>query len=89
MYRSCRAMLSFLGAGLGWLLAAVSIRSVSGALSHRMGLDAVLLEPDLSGRVAIERFSNVHCWSCEATAVSAIFLVESKANVVQWAWACW
>jgi hypothetical protein len=72
-------MLSFLGVGLGWLLAAVSIRSVSGASSHRMGLDAVLLEPDLSERVASERFSKVHCWSCEATAVSAIiFLVSRK-----------
>jgi hypothetical protein len=32
-------MLSFLGGGLAWSGEAVSIRSVSGASSHRMGLE--------------------------------------------------
>jgi hypothetical protein len=72
-------MLSFLGAGLACSGEAESTRSVSGVSSHRMGLDAELSEPDRSGRVSSEGFSKVHCWSCEATAMSAI--VSSACEV--------
>lgn len=65
-------MLSFLGAGLGCWLAGVSILSVSGASLHRFGLEAALSELVLSGRAAIGDLLNDHCWSCEATARSAI-----------------
>jgi len=73
MYRSWSTMLSFFGVGSGRSGEVVSIRSVSGVSWHRLGLDAELSEPDLSGRVVWVGFSNDHCWSCEATATSTIF----------------
>jgi hypothetical protein len=65
-------MLSFLGSGLDSCVGAASRRSVSGASSHRLGLDAELPELERSGRVVSAGLSNVHCWSCEATATSTM-----------------
>jgi hypothetical protein len=65
-------MLSLLGSGLDSCVGATSNRSVSGASSPRFGLDAELPELERSGRVVSAGFSNVHCWSCEATATSTM-----------------
>jgi hypothetical protein len=85
MYRSWSTMLSFRDAGHGCCVETESMRRVSGALSHRMGLDAELSEPDLSERVAWDCFSKVHCWSCAAMVTSAMFLVDGrKQEAMQW-----
>jgi hypothetical protein len=73
MYRSWNTMLSFLGAGLGCCVVAVSMRT-----SHRMGLEVELSELERSERVAWSCFSKVHCCKCEAILRSAMVLLEKE-----------
>jgi len=58
------------------------MRRVSGASSHRFGLDAEeLLELERCGWAVRPGFSNVHCWSWEETARSTILELGKKEKI--------
>lgn len=78
-YRSWKTLPSFLVEGLEVGAAAESMRRVSGASSHRLGLEAALSVLERCGRATTSGLAKVHCFNCEVTATSTM-IAEGEWN---------
>jgi hypothetical protein len=58
------------------------MRRVSGASSHRLGLEAALSVLERWGRATTAGLSKVHCFNCEVTATSTMVAEEREKE--QW-----